>query len=256
MEENKKEILLELKNVSLETEDQSHLNDIFLSVSKGENVVLFGPENSGLDSLFPLILGFEEDFKGDILYKGQSIKEFDYFEIHNYRKDIGYNHADFGLMSNMSVEENIALPMTYHSDLSKEEIRKVVSELINELNLDHCKKLRPIDLLRSEILKTAYARAVALDPDMVLMEHTFEGQSPLNIESLMESLRKRAFEENKTVIFITYEPDKFLDMADVYIMLFNGRVVFTGTKRDYVDSTNEYLNQYKGMSNKGPMVIL
>ncbi len=250
------DIILTLKDVSLESEDFESLHNISFSLRKGDNIVFFGPENSGLDIIFPGILRFVDNFEGDILYKGESIREFDYIEIMNYRKDVGYLHTDHGLIANMSVEQNISLPLQYHSKMSSREIKEFVNSLISDLNLDYCKKFRPVDLTSSEILRTSYCRAIALDPDILLVEHAFERQSPLNIMSFYNSLKKRILSPHKSVLFITFEPEKFVGLADNYIMLFNGRVVFMGNSYDFLHSENEYLVQYKNMSVQGPMAIL
>jgi len=247
--------LLELHKVSYVSMNES-LYDVSFEVKKGQNCVIFGPENSGLGVIFSVIMGFEEDFEGDVIYKGAFLKELEYLEKHNYRKEIGYLHSDYGLISNMTVRQNISLPLEYHSKLSGREIKQFVDDLIYDLNLDSCKSFRPVDLSNSEALRTAYARSIAMDPEMLLIEHAFEKQSPLNIQTFMASLRSRANEDDKSTLFITYEPQSFVDLGDIFVMLFNGRVVYKGTKSNYLTTDNPYVVQYKRMASTGPMVLL
>jgi len=248
--------LLSVNNLSYIGEEMNNIHNLTFSLEYGKNIVLFGPENSGLDVIFSLIMGFIEDFDGEVLFKGKSVKDFDYVERHNFKKGIGYIHRDYGLISNMNVEENISLPLQYHSQMSGMEIKKYVDMIIGYLNLESCKKFRPVNLTRSEILKTAYGRAIALDPDILLVEHAFESQSPLNINSFWEELKKRAQLENKAHIFITYEPEKYLDIADTFIMLFGGRNVFSGSRDEFINTDNPYIRQYKLKTTVGPMVLL
>ena len=252
MDEN----LLCLEQLTCESERHDALVDINLCIARGENAVLFGPENSGIETLITLVLDLDEEYEGVIRYKESDIKEFDYVGKHNYKREIGYVHGIYGLISNMSVEDNISLPLEYHSRMSEKEIKKHVSRLIYELNLDYCKKFRPVDLSNSEALRTSYARAVAMDPELLIVKHAFEGQSPLNIRSFMENLRERADRKDKSVIIVTYEPDKFIDFSDRFIMIFNGRIVFDGSRDLYLNSDNRYLLQYKEGSPVGPMAIL
>lgn len=248
--------LLKLENLNYTSEDGDLLIDVSFQLEKGGNIVFFGPEKSGLDLICNLIIGFETGYEGEISYKGRSLKKLDYIESMNYRKDIGFLHPDHGLIANMSVEQNISLPLEYHSKMNRSEIREYVSSLIDELNLDHCRKFRPVDLSNSEILRTSYARAIVLDPDILILEHAFENQSPLNIQSFIKNLKKRIDSREKSVIFVTYEPEKFVEYAENFVMFFNGRIVFQGNSYEFQNSDNSYLKQFREMSNYGPMTIL
>ena len=252
----KNEKLIQLKKVGLSTSKLDALSEISFYTYAGENIVFFGTENTGLEKLFPLILGFEEDFYGDVFFKRKNIREFNYVETFNYRTAVGYVHRDFGLVSNMTVEMNIKLPLEYHSKYSDVEINLLTNDILSTYHLLKCKDLRPVDLTHSEMLRTAFGRATALDPDILFMEHAFEGQSPLNVKSIMINIEKRASRKDKSMIFITYSPQKFLDIADTFIMLYEGKIVFRGKKEDYINSDNPYLVQFKNESLEGPMDIL
>ena len=252
-----KKVIIELRDLSTGSESQQGiLRDINLLLYEGEKVIFFGPESSGLDLLFPMVMGFVKDYTGDVYFRGDCIRELDYTGRHNYKKNFGYLHGDYGLMSNMTVRQNISLPLEYHSSMSEKEILEYVNSLIDELNLDHCKNLRPIDLTRSEILRTAYARSIAMNPRILLIERPLDGQSPMNVQTFMENLRERAADREKTILFVAYEPEKYLDLADRCIMLFNGRVVYQGKAQDYHTGSDPYLVQYRNKAQTGPMVIL
>lgn len=250
------ETILDIVDVTYEVHGMTTLRDISISLHRGENITIFGPEGCGMASLSEIIINLNTAYEGEIYYKGNLLKDLDYLERLNYKKDIGYVHGEFGLLSNMTAEQNISLPLEYLSKKSADDIRKITNRLIYELNLDHCKKLRPVDLTRSEILKTAYARAIALDPDFLFMEHALENHCHLNIITLMDHLRERSKREEKSLLTVTYRPEKFIDISDKYIMFFNGRIVFQGSKEDFINSDNPYLVQFKNNSIEGPMPIL
>jgi phospholipid/cholesterol/gamma-HCH transport system ATP-binding protein len=232
------------------------LHGISFSVPLGSNVCFFGPEESGIELLFDLILGLRTEYRGSIRYLGNPIDDLDYIDMLNHKKSIGYLHGDYGLLSNMSVQENIALPLEYHSRLTKAEILKRVHLLIDELNLDHCRKLRPVSLNNSEVLRTAYARALAMDPYLFLVEHAFENQSPVNIHAFLRHLGDRCNEPERSTFFVTFEPEKILEFADTFIMLFSGRIVFRGSREELISGKNPYVAQYLEGSETGPMIIL
>lgn len=250
------EAILELHNVTYKRDTITLLDNVSFSLTRGDNLIIFGPEDSGIAPLFDIIIRGNAEFEGDVLYKGESIKSLGYFELMNYKKEVGYIHGDYGLISNLSVEQNISLPLDYHSSMSASEIKAHVGQIIYDLNLDHCKKLRPFELTRSEILKAAFGRAIAHDPDLLYVEHAFEDQCLLNIKSLMDVLSRRSMRPDKSLIMITYYPQNFIDISDELIMFFNGRIVFTGKKEDFMNSDNPYLVQYRTNSIEGPMVIL
>ena len=247
--------VIKLKGVSFESPKRESLIEIEFAAHAGEVVIIFGPEESGLEILCPLIAGMINDFEGDVLYNGESIRTFDYLQKHTYRKKIGYLQRGYGLINNMSLEENIALPLKYHSKLSTVEIESFIDKYLTEMNLDHCRNLRPVDLLKSEILKTAFIRSITLDPDLLLLEHALDGQSFINVQTFINRFRQTLFHKEKAIIFVTHIPHRFIDFADKFIMLYKGNIVFSGTKDEYLISGNKYLTQYKNNSTDGPMRI-
>ena len=248
--------ILDVQNVTYIRNNIKHINNITFSLKEGESLVIFGPENAGMPKLFDLIIQASPEYEGDIIYKGKSTKTLDYFEQLMHKRDIGYVHGDYGLISNMSVEQNISLPLEYHSTLSAARIKEHVESMIWILNLEHCKKLRPIDLTAAEILKTAFARAMVMDPDLLYIEHAFKINCPLNIKKVIDFLIDRSKRYDKSLIVITYYPQDFINMADSFIMFFNGSIVFNGGRDDFINSDNPYLIQFKNNSLIGPMEIL
>jgi ABC-type transporter Mla maintaining outer membrane lipid asymmetry ATPase subunit MlaF len=248
--------ILDIQNVTYSTNGITHIDNITFSLKKGEHLVIFGPENSGTNKLFDLIIQTNPNYEGDILFKGESTKTLDYFGLLMHKRDIGYVHGDYGLLSNMTVEQNISLPLEYHSYLSASEIKDHVETIIYLLNLTHCKNFRPIDLTSADILKTAFAREIAMDPDLLYIEHAFTSHCPLNIRRITDFLYTRYERHNKSLIIITYYPQDFIDISDSFIMFFNGKIVFSGGREEFLNSDNPYLIQYKNNSIAGPMVIL
>jgi phospholipid/cholesterol/gamma-HCH transport system ATP-binding protein len=248
--------LLKLENVSCKSEKYESLSNISFSVKKGESVIIFGPEDSGIEILCPLIAGLISEYEGDILYKGKSIKSLDYLETHKYRKELGYLQRDYGLISNMSVLENISLPLKYHSNMTSAEIEELVDKHINGMNLTHCRNQRPVNLTRSERLKTAFLRSIMLKPDLLLLEHPLDGQCIFNAQVFFQALKTALLTKAKSAIFISYHPKLFIDLADRLIMLDKGNIVYTGSRADFSLSDNQYLKQYFNLLPNGPMAVI
>jgi phospholipid/cholesterol/gamma-HCH transport system ATP-binding protein len=247
--------LLRVERLSFKDELGGNLQDVSFDLRVGESLVIFGPERSGIELICPIIARLEDQFEGEIYFKGRSIETYDYIETHNYRKELGYLQRDCGLINNMTVEENIALPLKYHSRLSGQEIMSVVDRFIEELHLQRCRRLRPVSLLKSEELRAAYARAVALDPELTLVEHALDGQCLFNSRLFLDSVKKRSLQGDRALLYVTYQPEQFLDFAGRFIMFYDGRIVFEGAKEEFASSTNDYLVQYRRSSIDGPMRI-
>lgn len=247
--------LLIFDNVSCNDYGTSALENLSFDIECGENVVVFGPEHSGEHLLCPLIAGFIDIIRGDILYNNVSLKNMDYTDRLKHKQKIGYLHHTYGLISNMSVEQNISLPLQYHSKMSRAEITEYVNHLMVKLNLEKCKNLRPFNLSRAEILKTAYARATVFDPDLLMIEHAFEGQSLIQLLTLFDVLREREKQKEKSILFITFEPQNFIRIAHKFIMFFGNEIVFSGGPDEFLNSDNPYLWQYRNMSQEGPMLF-
>jgi ABC-type transporter Mla maintaining outer membrane lipid asymmetry ATPase subunit MlaF len=245
--------LLEFINVSCAAAEP--VEELSFSIGAGENTVFFGVEESGLWTLTQLMLNLEELYTGDIRYRGATLQGLDYLGKLRYKNEIGYLHGDYGLISNLTVEQNISMRLEYYSDYSPEEISGITERLMGDLNILDTRGARPVALTASQIFRTAYGRAVAHDPDLLIIEHAFVGQSPLNIRSFMDVLKRRVESRDQSVVFVTYDPQKFLDFADTFRMLYRGRMVFSGTRREFLESDNPYLVQYRDVALEGPMEI-
>ncbi len=245
--------LLEFINVSCVAAEP--VEELSFSIGPGENIVFFGVEQSGLQTLSQLMLNLEELYTGDIRYRGTTIQGLDYLGKLRYKNEIGYVHGDYGLISNMTVEQNISMRLEYYSEYSPEEISGITEGLMRDLNILDKRGERPVALTASQIFRTAYGRAVAHDPNLLIIEHAFVGQSSLNIRSFMDVLKRQVESRDKSVVFVTYDPQKFLDFADRFYMLYKGRMVFSGARRDFLESDNPYLVQFRNVALDGPMEI-
>ncbi len=247
--------MLEYVDLTLSTAHGDGLEQVSFALPHGSKAVIFGTERSGIDLFVAPLVDPGVKYEGDVRFNGTSVKDLGYVERLPVITRIGYIHGEYGLISNMSVRQNITLPLEYHSDLSEANIALKVEALVMELGLQGVADVRPIGLSRSEILKAAYARAIVHDPDLLIMEHAMESQCPLNILSVQNHLRKYAVEGEKTLLIISFEPEKFLDLADRYVMLHDRHIVFSGNAEEFRRAENPYVNQYRNVTEGGPIRI-
>ncbi len=248
--------IVKLENVSLASAGKLVIDNLSISICLGDDIVFFGPENSGIDYICQLVVDAAGEFEGDVYYNGNPVKKFDEIEVHNFRKGFGYLQRSFGLINNMSVFENIALPLRYHSRLTTREVDEMVVSMIEYLKLEHCRSSRPVHLAASELLRTAFGRAIALDPDLLLIEHPLEGQCLINVQVFMAALQNRAFAPHKSVIIVTHRPELYIEMSERFVMLHEGKIVFDGSRDEFIRAENPYVAQYLGASIDGPMKMV
>ncbi len=125
--------LIEFSNVSCAADEP--LAGVSFAIALGENAVFFGVEGSGLKTLSPLMIGLDESYEGEVRYKGAPTRGLDYLAKLRHKNEIGYLHGEYGLISNMSVEQNIALRLEYFSEYSPEEIREMTGRMMRDLHI-------------------------------------------------------------------------------------------------------------------------
>jgi ABC-type transporter Mla maintaining outer membrane lipid asymmetry ATPase subunit MlaF len=125
--------LFEFQHVTCDSDEK--LNDVSFAVKPGENALFFGVEGSGLKIITPLVLSVEGLYDGEILYKGKLIRSLDYLGKMRYKNEIGYLHGDYGLISNLNVEQNISLRLEYYSEYSTSDIKEITERLMRELGI-------------------------------------------------------------------------------------------------------------------------
>ncbi len=248
--------IVRFENVSFQVDGVTRIDDLSLSICLGEDIVFFGPEHSGIDHICPLIVNAAGEFEGNVYFGGRPIKEFDGIEVHNFRKGFGYLQRNFGLINNMSVFENIALPLRYHSSFTSSEVDLVVESMVEYLRLENCREKRPVYLTASQLLRTAYGRSIAMNPNLLLIEHPLEGQCIMNTQVFLSAVQNRAFAPRKSVIIVTYRPELYIDIAERFVMLYRGKVVFDGSGDEFSHAENPYVSQYMNSSIDGPMHTL
>jgi len=246
--------LLEFNNVSCEFNLFSSLKNVSFSLDRGENMVIFGTENSGIDGICSVISGLHS-YEGKILFKGNNVSDLGHNALNKMRRENVFMQRDYGLISNMSVEENIALPLRYHTDMNASEVDERMDALIDDLHLDYCRDMRPMHLKPSEILKTSYARSIILDPELLLVEHPLEGQCLINTITYLKNLKRRCLLPDRSVIIVTYEPMRFVEFSDRFMMFDYGKIVFDGPREMMSNPEHEFVRQFLGFSGDGPMEI-
>ena len=220
--------LIELRNISkvysIETLETHALQSISLQISKGEFVSIAGASGCGKSTLLSIIGLLDVASSGEYFLAGHEASSLDRDERARLRnKEIGFVFQSFNLISDLTVYENIELPLTYRSDLSDNEIRDIVLDCLNTVDMVSRKDHFPSQLSGGQQQRVAVARAIGGKPAIILADEPCGNLDSKNAESVMQLLEK-LHEQGATICMVTHDPAS-ARRADRYVELFDGQIV-------------------------------
>ena len=235
--------MIELSNVSLEFGDKVILDDISLSINKGEIAIILGPSGAGKSSILKIILGLWQPDSGKVFIDGKNIAGMSETEILPIRSKMGIVFQANALFDSLNVEDNVAYFLKEHSKLSSKEIKDKVAEILSFVNLKGTEKIY-IDQLSGGMKKrVAIARALSFDPDIILYDEPTTGLDPINSKSILD-LIKRVSHRGATSIVVTHILNDAISIGDTLSVINEGRVVQTGTVHDMLNSEDQFVKDF------------
>lgn len=220
--------LIELKDISkvysIETLETHALQNINLDICKGEFVSIAGASGCGKSTLLSIIGLLDVASSGSYVLAGHDASDLSRDERARLRnKEIGFVFQSFNLISDLTVYENIELPLTYRTDLSDSDIRDIVMSSLNKVDMASRKDHFPSQLSGGQQQRAAVARAIGGNPSMILADEPCGNLDSKNAESVMQLLEK-LHSEGATICMVTHDP-KSARRADRYVELFDGQIV-------------------------------
>jgi len=220
------------------------LDGVNLDISRGETMVLLGGSGSGKSTLLRQIIGLEHPQSGQVLVNGVDLAKSTPRELKKVRRSIGVAFQNAALFNSMSVEDNIALPLREHTRLAESTIRLVTWMNLAVVGLAEFGKLSPQELSGGMRKRAAVARALALDPEILVFDEPSAGLDPIVAAELDELILglKRAF--SMTVVVVTHEMPSAFRIADRMAMLYKGSLIAVGTKEELKTSSHPRIRQF------------
>jgi len=236
--------LISIRDLVVEYGGRRILNGLNLDIEQGETIVLLGGSGSGKSTLLRHILGLERPRSGQITVKEIDITCCSPAELKLVRRSIGVAFQSGALFNSLSVEDNVALPLREHTTLAPSIIELVVWMNLALVGLAESGKLRPQELSGGMRKRASIARALALDPEILVFDEPSSGLDPIVAAELDELilLLKRAFQ--MTVIVVTHELASAFRIADRIAMLYNGSFLAVGNKDEIGGSKNPRIRQF------------
>ena len=247
------ESLVELQHLTFGYGERVVLDDISLSVPRGKVTALMGASGGGKTTILRLIGGQNRAQSGQVLFDGQDITPMDQTQLYAARRRMGMLFQFGALFADLSVFENVAFPLREHTHLSDVLIRDIVLMKLNAVGLRGARDLMPSDLSGGMARRVALARAIALDPELVLYDEPFSGLDPISLGTAARLIRELNDSMGLTSIFVSHELEQTFAIADHVIILANGKIAAQGTPESVRQSTDPLVHQYVHALPDGPV---
>ncbi len=204
------------------------VNDVSVTVNQGEIVGLLGPNGAGKTTTFYMIVGLIKPNLGDIFLDSETITHLPMFQ--RAQKGVGYLAQEASVFRQLTVEENIKAVLEMTS-LSKKEQNEKVESLLEEFSLTHVRKNKGLVLSGGERRRTEIARALAVDPNFVLLDEPFAGVDPIAVEEI-QSIVAQLKNRNIGILITDHNVNETLSITDRAYLLFEGKILKSGTAEE------------------------
>lgn len=244
--------MIEFKNVTKSFGSFHVLKGVNLHFPKGEITVVIGRSGSGKSVILKHILGFLKQDEGDILINGTNTRTLGKKNWLDLRKSFGVLFQDSALFDSMSVWENVAFPLLEHTIKSREEISEIVLAKLKMVGLINQEKKMPSELSGGMRKRVALARAIAMEPDLVLFDEPTTGLDPI-VTSVVDSLIiDTQIELNCTYVVISHDIEATFHIANKVAMLYDGEIIEEGTPDLIRNSESPIVQQFIRGEIEGP----
>ena len=245
--------LVELRNLTFGYEARAVLDNVSLQIPRGKVTALIGPMGAGKTTTLRLMGGQSRARSGQMLFDGQDIGSMDQQQLYAVRRRMGMLFQFGALFADMSVFENVAFPLREHTDLPDALIRDIVLMKLNAVGLRNARDLMPSEVSGGMAKRIGIARAIALDPDLVMYDEPFSGLDPISLRVAANLIRQLNDTMGLTSVFVSHELKQTLEIADHVVILDSGKVAFQGTVEQVRSSTDPLVFQYVNERPDGPV---
>jgi phospholipid/cholesterol/gamma-HCH transport system ATP-binding protein len=221
--------LIELRNVHKRFGRLVVLNGVTLEVAEGQSLVVIGASGSGKSVMLKHIVGLLEPDEGEVWYDGSRIDTLPERERDGIRQHFGFLFQMGALFDSLNVEENVAFPLVEHTRKPPAEIAQIVAQKLGMVGLDGTQKKMPAELSGGQRKRVALARAVALDPRVILYDEPTTGLDPIRSDVINELIIKLKRELHVTSLVVTHDMNSAFKVGDRIVMLHEGKLIFDGT---------------------------
>lgn len=243
-----------VRDVTKSYGDVEVLRGVSFDVARGETLCILGGSGGGKSTLFRIMIGALAPTSGRVWVDGEELTACDGPELDKLRRRFGVMFQSGALLNSMTVADNVALPLRYHSALDEETIETIVKIKLHQVDLLHAADRRPSELSGGMQKRAAVARALALDPKILFYDEPSAGLDPIATSRIDQLINELKHGMGITSCVVTHVMESVHRIADHVVMLDAGRIVLDGTLADLESSTDPRVRQFRSGDVQGPSV--
>jgi phospholipid/cholesterol/gamma-HCH transport system ATP-binding protein len=229
------------------------LDGLNLGIPDGMISMVLGPSGTGKSVCIKHIVGLLYPDEGDVLVNSESVPDMTDDELFAMRKKFGVLFQDGALFGSMNLYDNVAFPLRQHTEKSEDEIREICSRRLREVGLGGAEDKMPNELSGGMRKRAGFARALVLDPEIVLFDEPDSGLDPVRTALLCDLIREVHEENGGTYIVITHDIASARRLAEYMAILWRGKIVEAGMRKELFESENEFVRQFLSGESAGPL---
>jgi phospholipid/cholesterol/gamma-HCH transport system ATP-binding protein len=240
--------ILEVKNIHKSFEDKKIHRGVSFYLKSGETIGLLGRSGTGKSVLLRSLIGLEYIDEGEIRFHDNRIDGLSETQLYPVRTKISYAFQSGALFDSINVFENVAYPLFEHTKLSEDQIENRVIEILKIINMEDAYHLMPSDLSGGMQKRVGLARAMALQPEILLYDEPTAGLDPHNVEMVLEVMT-RFKQQGLSGIFVTHDIPAAKRICDRLLILKDGSIGFDGTVKEFENSTDPFIKSFMTSEN-------
>jgi len=229
------------------------LNDVNLHIQQGDVTVIMGGSGSGKTTLLRLLAGLEAPTSGSILFAGEDLATVKKSRLYELRMQVGMVFQYSALLNSLSVYENVAFPLHEHSNLDESVIQTMVTMKLEQVGLRGFECMMPSQLSGGMAKRVAFARAMAMDPQIVFFDEPTSGLDPISAGVVSSLIHETTKKTRMTSVVVTHDVQAGLDIADHVILLWQGEVIAEGDAESIRTSQDPRVLQFIEGRPNGPI---
>ena len=233
--------------------ERTILSGLNMEFPRGKVVAVMGGSGCGKTTVLRLIGGQVSAQKGQVLFEGQDVGVMSTQELMSIRRRMGMLFQFGALFTDMSVFENVAFPLREHTHLSEEVLRDLVLMKLNAVGLRGARDLMPSQISGGMARRVALARAIALDPPLIMYDEPFAGLDPISLGITARLIKDMNQALGATSILVTHDIPETFEIADYVYFIANGRIGAQGTPEELRRSTDAFVRQFLDAAPDGPV---
>jgi phospholipid/cholesterol/gamma-HCH transport system ATP-binding protein len=249
-------VQLELRDVSVVFSDGPLLKDVSLKVLDGECMVLLGPSGQGKTVVLKLLAGLLKPTLGEVLIEGENLHQLSFHQRTQLLLQMGMLFQKNALFDSLTVAENVAFPLREKTELTEAEIQERVDYFLNEVGIGHARELKPHEISGGMQKRLGIARALALNPKIVLYDDPTAGLDPITSRRIIELILKLKDEHKSTIVAVTNDMARAYQLADRIAMVVDGELVLTGDHQQTLAHQDPRVKQFVRGELEGPLTEL